>query len=103
MKPKMMKQPPQINADPADTEGVYSNVFFIAASRAEFILDFARVVPGVKGARLKSRVIVSPHRMKALVKALESQIESYEKKFGTLDSDDAPSFGFQHRDSQENV
>jgi len=92
----MMKQPPQINADAADTDGVYSNVFFIAASRAEFILDFARIVPGVKGAKLKSRVIVSPHRMKALVKTLGTQIESYEKKFGKLDIDGQNAFGFQN-------
>ena len=96
MKPKMIKQPPQINADAADTDGVYSNIFFVAASRAEFVLDFARIVPGVKGAKLKSRVIVSPHRMKALVKTLESQIESYEVKFGKLDIDGQNSFGFQN-------
>ncbi len=65
MKPKMMKQPPQINADPSDTDGVYSNVFYVAASRAEFVLDFARIVPGVQGAKLKSRIIISPHTMKA--------------------------------------
>lgn len=96
MKPKMIKQPHQINADAADTDGVYSNIFFVAASRAEFVLDFARIVPGVKGAKLKSRVIISPHRMKALVKTLESQIESYEAKFGKLDIDGQNSFGFQN-------
>ena len=97
MKPKMMKQPPQINADAADTDGVYSNVFFVAASRAEFVLDFARMVPGVKNAKLKSRIIVSPHRMKALVKTLQSQIDSYESKFGKLDAEGQGGFGFQHR------
>ncbi len=96
MKPKMMKQPPQINADPSDTDGVYSNVFYVAASRAEFVLDFARIVPGVQGAKLKSRVIISPHRMKALVKTLESQIVSYEGKFGQLDTDNLNAIGFQN-------
>ena len=103
MKPKMMKQPPQINADVADTDGVYSNVFFVAASRAEFILDFARIVPGVKNAKLKSRVIVSPHRMKALVKTLESQIESYEGKFGKLDIDGQNAFGFQNPAAEKEI
>ncbi|MCD4700988.1 MAG: DUF3467 domain-containing protein [Candidatus Aegiribacteria sp.] len=96
MKPKMIKQPPQINADSSDTDGVYSNVFFVAASRAEFVLDFARIVPGVQGAKLKSRVIISPHRMKALVKTLQTQIESYEGKFGKLDIDGLNTFGFQN-------
>lgn len=101
MKPKMMNQPPQINADAADIDGVYSNVFFIAASRAEFVLDFARMVPGLKGAKLKSRIIVSPHRMKSLVKTLQAQIESYESKFGTLEGDGQTSFGFQTRTVEE--
>ncbi len=96
MKPKMMKPPTQINAGVADTDGVYSNVFFVAASRAEFVLDFARMVPGVQGAKLKSRIIISPHRMKALVKTLQSQIESYETKFGTLDTDEQNTIGFQN-------
>lgn len=97
----MMKPPTQINADASDTDGVYSNVFFIAASRAEFVLDFARVVPGVNGARLKSRVIVSPHRMKALVGALQAQIDSYENKFGKLEGDGQAAFGFQTRGLEE--
>ncbi len=103
MKPKMMKQPPQINADASDTDGVYSNVFFVAVSRAEFILDFARVVPGVNGAKLKSRIIISPHRMKALVKTLETQIESYEGKFGKLDIDGQNSFGFQNPSNEREI
>jgi len=101
VKPKMMKPPTQINADASDTDGVYSNVFFIAASRAEFVLDFARVVPGVKGAKLKSRIIVSPHRMKALIKTLEAQIDSYESKFGKLEGDGQASFGFQTKPTGE--
>ncbi|MBD3277452.1 MAG: DUF3467 domain-containing protein, partial [Candidatus Aegiribacteria sp.] len=59
--------------------------------------DFARMVPGVKNAKLKSRIIVSPHRMKALVKTLQSQIDSYESKFGKLDVEGQGGFGFQHR------
>ena len=92
----MMNQPPRINASAADVDGIYSNVFFVAASRAEFILDFARIVPGVNNAKLMSRIIVSPHRLKALVKTLESQINSYESKFGKLDSGSQSSFGFQN-------
>ncbi len=91
-----MNQPPRINASAADTDGVYSNVFFVAASRAEFILDFALIVPGVNNPKLMTRIIVSPHRMKALVKTLEAQINSYENKFGKLDSGSQNSFGFQN-------
>ncbi len=100
MKPKMMNQPTQINADAADTDGVYSNVFFVAASRAEFVLDFARVVPGVKGAKLKSRVIVSPHRMKALIQTLQTQVDTYENKFGKLEGEGQAAFGFQTKNPE---
>jgi hypothetical protein len=94
--PKMMNQPPRINASPAEAEGEYSNVFFVASSKAEFVLDFARAMPGVPAATLKSRVIISPHRVKALVQALEAQISSYEDRFGPLDSGGPSTFGFQN-------
>jgi hypothetical protein len=94
--PKMMNQPPRINASPAEAEGEYSNVFFVASSKAEFVLDFARAMPGVPAATLKSRVIISPHRVKALVQALEAQISSYEDRFGPLDSSGQSTFGFQN-------
>ncbi len=97
MESKIVKPPAVINANDREIDGVYSNVFFIAVSRAEFVLDFARVVPGVNGARLKARIIVSPYRMKALVQALQSQIESYESKFGKLEGEGSAAFGFQNR------
>ena len=77
-------------------QGTYSNLAIITHSSSEFVLDFARIVPGVQGAKLKSRVIISPHRMKALVKTLESQIVSYEGKFGQLDTDNRNAIGFQN-------
>ena len=97
----MINQPPRINANPADADGVYANVFFVASSRAEFVLDFARAVPGVNGANLKSRVIISPHRMKALVKALETQIASYEKRFSPLETGTQNTIGFQNPGGME--
>jgi len=92
----MMNQPPRINASPAEADGEYSNVFFVASSRAEFVLDFARAMPGVQAATLKSRVIVSPHRIRALVQALQAQIDSYEDRFGPLDAGGQSTFGFQN-------
>ena len=99
----MMNQPPRINASPTEAEGVYSNVFFVASSRAEFVLDFARAMPGVQAATLKSRVIVSPHRVKALVQALEGQISSYEERFGPLESATQSTFGFQNPGGAQEV
>ena len=93
----MMKPAPRINIRPDDADGVYSNLVLVAFSRAEFVIDFARVMPGVNTARIKSRIILSPHKVKALIKALEGQVEAYEKAHGKLEENDSPSqIGFQN-------
>lgn len=93
----MIKQPPRINVKQEEADGVYSNLVLIAFSRDEFVLDFARIMPGIKTASLKSRVIMSPHKAKAFVKALQDRIEAYEKKHGGLEASEMQSqMGFQN-------
>jgi len=93
----MIKQPPRINVKQEEADGVYSNLVLIAFSRDEFVLDFARMMPGIKTASLKSRVIMSPHKAKAFVKALQDRIEAYEKKHGGLEASEMQSqMGFQN-------
>lgn len=93
----MIKTPPRINVRPEDADGVYSNIALVSFSRAEFVLDFARQMPGVPSASLKARVILSPHRIKALVAALESQVKVYESKYGKLEDNDVQgAIGFQN-------
>src|SRR5512136_1726440 len=92
----MLKSPPRINIRPEDADGEYSNVALVTYSKAEFVIDFARMMPGVPAASLKARIILSPHRVKSLIAALEGQVKSYETKFGKLeDSDPQASIGFQ--------
>ena len=93
-----MKHGAQINISgkPEDSDGVYSNVVLVSFSRAEFVIDFARVMPGVPNGRLKSRVIMSPLRIRSLVQSLEKQLEQYEKRYGKLeDQDPMGQIGFQ--------
>ncbi|NLP06465.1 DUF3467 domain-containing protein [Candidatus Fermentibacteria bacterium] len=93
----MLKTPPRINVKPEDADGEYSNMAIVTFSRAEFVLDFARVMPGVPNASLKARVIVSPQRIKSVVSALESQIRAYEQKYGKLEEADGQApIGFQN-------
>jgi len=93
----MIKQPPRINVKQEEADGVYSNLVLIAFSRDEFVLDFARMMPGIKTASLKSRVIMSPHKAKAFVKALQDRIEAYEKKHGGLEASEMQAqMGFQN-------
>lgn len=91
----MVKQRPRINVKPEDTDGTYSNLVLVAFSRAEFVLDFARIMPGASAASLKSRVIMSPHAAKAFAEQLSKQVETYETKNGTLaDSREQNAIGF---------
>ncbi len=91
----MVKQRPRINVKAEDTDGTYSNLVLVAFSRAEFVLDFARMMPGASAANLKSRVIMSPHAAKAFAEQLIKQIETYEKKNGALaDSREQNAIGF---------
>jgi len=65
-------------------EGIYANLVMIAHSSEEFILDFIRVMPGVPKARVKSRIIVTPHHARRLLQALEENIERYERAHGDI-------------------
>ncbi len=66
-------------------EGEYANLVMIAHSPEEFILDFIRVVPGVRKARVKSRIIVTPQHAKRLLRALADNIDRYERAHGAVD------------------
>ena len=78
-------------------EGEYANLVMIAHSPEEFILDFIRVVPGVRKARVKSRIIITPQHAKRLLRALADNIERYERAHGPIDerisADQAIQFG----------
>ena len=67
-----------------EAEGTYANLVMIAHSPEEFILDFIRVVPGVKKARVKSRIIVTPQHAKRLMRALQENINRYEDSYGPI-------------------
>jgi hypothetical protein len=93
----MMKQAPRINVSPEEADGEYSNLVLVAFSKAEFVLDFARVMPGVNTAKIKARIILSPHKIKTLIKTLQGQVDSYEKAHGRLDEGESQSqIGFQN-------
>ena len=56
----------------------------ITHSSSDFIIDFARVLPGVAKAQVKSRVILAPEHAKRLLGALQENILRYEKAFGPI-------------------
>ena len=74
---------------PADkAAGAYCNVAAIRHSQSEFVLDF--VFRLGKEGHLVSRVITNPRHAKALLAALQENIEKYEAKFGALAPESQP-------------
>ena len=65
-------------------QGEYVNFAIITHSSSDFIIDFARVLPGVPKAQVKSRVILSPELAKRLLGALQENILRYEREFGPI-------------------
>ena len=65
-------------------QGEYANFAIITHSSSDFIIDFARVLPGMPKAQVKSRVILAPEHAKRLLGALQENILRYEREFGPI-------------------
>ena len=63
-------------------QGEYANFAIITHSSSDFVIDFARVLPGVPKAQVKSRL--APEHAKRLLGALQENIMRYEKEFGPI-------------------
>ena len=73
-----------LQIDLSNVEGVYSNFTLLAHSPSEFVLDFARIEPGLPKAKIHSRIIMTPQSVKLLLRALESKVAQYEQSYGTI-------------------
>jgi hypothetical protein len=67
-----------------EAEGIYSNLAFISHSPSEFILDFARLLPGLPKSKVFARIVMTPQNAKALHRTLGVNLERYEKTFGDI-------------------
>lgn len=74
----------QIELLPDKAQGEYANFAIITHSSSEFIVDFARMMPGLQKAQVRSRVILAPEHAKRLLGALQENIMRYERTFGTI-------------------
>jgi len=74
----------QIELTPDVAQGEYANFAIITHSSSDFVLDFARVLPGVPKAQVKSRVILAPEHAKRLLAALQENILRYEREYGQI-------------------
>ena len=82
-----------------EAEGIYSNLVLIAHSPSEFIIDFARILPGAPKAKVFSRIVMTPPNAKALHELLDRNIKAYEEKHGKVklagQPDEDPGIGFR--------
>lgn len=96
------KEPQKISVElgKEEAEGVYSNLALITHSNSEFIIDFAKLLPGLPKARVCTRIIMTPQNAKALMKTLEVNLARYEEHFGEIKLPGKPptEFGFQPSD-----
>ena len=74
----------QIELPQEVSQGEYANFAIITHSSSDFIIDFARVLPGLPKAQVKSRVILAPEHAKRLLAALQENIVRYEREFGAI-------------------
>ena len=56
----------QIELSPEKAQGEYANFAIITHSSSEFIVDFARMLPGLAKAQVRSRIILAPEHAKRL-------------------------------------
>ena len=80
----MNKQKINVKIDEQVGEGVYSNFFMTTYSPSEFILDFGRILPGLPGAKIYSRVLTTPQHAKQLLHILEKNIKAFEEMHGEI-------------------
>lgn len=91
--------PVQIEIGEKESEGIYSNFVLIAHSASEFIIDFARILPGLPKAKVFSRIVMTPQHAALLHEALSENIRKYEARFGKINihghkEDTSKSLGF---------
>lgn len=74
----------QVEIGEKESEGIYSNFVLIAHSPSEFIIDFARILPGLPKAKVFSRIVMTPQHAQLLHNALVENIKKYEGRFGKI-------------------
>jgi len=79
----------QVDLSSEVSQGEYANFAIITHSSSEFIIDFARMLPGLPKAQVRSRVILAPEHAKRLLGALQENLMRYERQFGPIQMPEA--------------
>ena len=73
-----------IELSEAAAEGIYSNLVLVSHSSSEFVIDFARLLPGPPKGKVYSRIIMTPQHAKSLIATLQENLSRYERNFGPI-------------------
>jgi hypothetical protein len=82
----------ELTEDMAD--GQYANLAIITHSFAEFVFDYVNVMPNVPKAKVKSRIIMTPHAAKRLMRALIENVKRFETQHGVIMDQETPALPF---------
>jgi len=102
---KKKQQQIQIELPQEIADGTYSNFVLTSHTASEFVLDFARMLPGLQKAKVQSRIIMTPPAAKSLLHMLERTIKGFEERFGEIEikgKKGAQAIGFQPGSDMEN-
>jgi hypothetical protein len=69
---------------PPDIEAIYSNQVLIAHSPSELVFNFAQMLPGSSGPKVKAQVMMSPLGAKLFYRALGENLAKFEANFGEI-------------------
>lgn len=78
----------EIQIDDSVANGQYINMAVVNHNDSEFVIDCIYVQPQAPKAKVQARLITSPKHAKRLLLALQSNLRSYEKKFGAIAVED---------------
>lgn len=78
----------EIKFPPELQKGVYANLMYVTHTKEEFIMDFIMAAPPV--GTVTARVITSPGHVKRIIKALQDNVDRYEKKYGKIEVAEEP-------------
>lgn len=84
MERKPPPQPIQLELGEKESEGVYANLAVITHSTSEFVIDFARRMPGAPKAKVHARIVMTPPNAVLLLKTLERNLATFEERFGKI-------------------
>lgn len=69
---------------PQGLEPIYTNLARIAHSPADFVIDFAQILPGENKAAVRARILMSPLSAKLLLRALTENLARFEANLGEI-------------------